>query len=161
MLGVGEPDGVAELLVAGLLGAVTLRTPGETPLDGSLRLGETLIDSELVGLPDTDGLAVGQYVGVAVGSVLTEGEAVGHNSVGTSVGVLVGVLVGTSVGGTVTVTVGVGVGLVLSVGKGSVALGEPSFGSGLASVGVPEGSGVGLAEDVGLALGFDGLTGCG
>jgi len=157
LLGVGEPDGVAELLVAGLLGAVTLRTTGETPLDGSLRLGEALIDSELVGLPDADGLAVGQYVGVAVGSVLTEGEAVGHNSVGTSVGVLVG----TSVGGTVTVTVGVGVGLVLSVGKGSVALGEPSFGSGLASVGVPEGSGVGLAEDVGLALGFDGLTGGG
>jgi len=150
---------VAELVVSGPLGAVTLRTTGETPLDGSLELGDTLIDSELVGLPDIDGLAVGQYVGVAVGSVLTEGEAVGHNSVGTSVGGLVG----TSVGGTVTVTVGVGVGvgMALSVGKGSVALGEPSFGSGLASVGVPEGLGVGVVGDAGLALGFDGLPGCG
>jgi hypothetical protein len=68
--------------------------------------------------------------------------------------VAVGRSVGTTVGGGVTVIVTVGEGEAVSVGNGSVALGEPSLGSGLASVGVAVGvvTGPGLAE-VGALVG--------
>jgi hypothetical protein len=154
LLGVGELDGTVEALGVGTAFVVgRLRAPALELLDASLALGEVLADSEIVGVTEIDGHTVGS----AEGSAVTDGEGVGHGSVGVLVGVLVGSSVVGSVGTTVTVTVGVGV---LSVGSGSEALGEPSFGSGCASVGVEEGSGVGLAEDVGFELDFVGSCSC-
>jgi hypothetical protein len=131
-LGEVEDDGLAEAEVVTLADGVS-----EAQFDGV----------EALGVGDTEG------VGDAEGVTDAEGVALGHVGDGVLVGVLVGATVGRTVGGT-TVTVTVGTGEAVSVGNGSGALGDPSLGSGLASVGVAVGSGTGLADGVGFDVGF-------